>query len=119
VQRVVSLVNDIEKTLNGLVAILRLAEDQAWTPSCALELKLVYVLYSDLLLFTQSIFNCKEMLVNDIKSKVLHRLRRVFTKCFNFIDQTVQVNQISAKDPSHPLSSLRARPGAIKDLNLK
>ena len=111
IQKVEALLADIEKILQGLLSILKLAEDQAWTPACSQELKLVLVLYSDLLLFGQQLFNSTDLTNN--KGKVIHRLRRVLTKCLSFIDLNLQVHQISTEQAA------RYRPRRERDLDLR
>lgn len=97
-------------TLNGLVAVLSLAEDQKWTPSCEQELKLVLLLYSDLISFGQIIINSDKLQIVDtsnpsqsqVTNSVIKKFRRVIFSCFQFIDQNVQVNHVADGGSSKP-----------------
>lgn len=102
------------------MAILKLAEQQTWTPSSAQELKLVLVLFTDLIDFGESLFASKKLLAdgqsdvfqNDRSRRLMHRFRDALQKCFSFIDHTVQVNHITGN------STLR-RPELRGEFNLK
>jgi CHASE3 domain sensor protein len=104
VEKITLLLEDIEKTLNGLVAILKLAEQQTWTPSSAQELKLVLILFTDLIVFGGTLFESGKLLVesqvdvaqSEKARRLMHRFRDVLQKCFSFIDHTVQVNHITS-----------------------
>lgn len=107
-EKVTHLFEDIEKTLNGLIAVLTLAEEQTWTPSCAQELKLILILFSDMISFGEILFDkesIKEKLrgdskLNEKERRLVHRFRDVLQKCFSFIDHNIQVNHVSTSSSS-------------------
>lgn len=108
--KIVSLLADISMTLNGLVAVLSLAESQKWTPSCEQELKLVLLLYSDLISFGEMITKSDKTPpidpLNPSKghstNSLMKKFRRVILSCFQFIDQNVQVNHVADSSQSKP-----------------
>jgi hypothetical protein len=102
-EKIFCLLSDISMTLNGMVAVLSLAESQKWTPSCEQELKLVLLLFSDLISFGEMLIKSDKIIPIDplnpskghTTNSAIKRLRRVILSCFQFIDQNVQVNHVA------------------------